>query len=349
MKLQIPKLAASFIVALMFLTGSKSVAQDVKKFEPTFTPFFWGQASVLNDETDGKNSSFQLKRSRIGAKGMVHEKIGYHFMVEGLISSQETRLLQAWINYKLHPLADIRIGQFKYPFGIEAYPGFINWKFINNSFVTVGFVKELGRKNSGESSGFFRDVGAQLAGVHKFNDSGYSVGYKVMLMNGNGILKTDNNEEKDVVLHTNLGAPLGINFGVSYFKGTFENDTNPSSLDESAFGFDFTWQHKLLAKDFRIQGEYMRANYKTAADDIEPWGFYIYGTCFVIPKVELGLRYDYYESNDKVKGGTDQKRMTLSAGYYVTKYQRINLNYEVREDDMKYTDNLLAAQFQIAF
>ena len=142
MKLQIPKLAAIFIMALMFVTVSKAVAQDVQKFEPTFTPFFWGQASVLNDESDGKILSFQLKRSRLGAKRMVHEKIGYHFMVEGLISSQETRLLQAWINYKLQPLANIRIGQFKYPFDIEAYPGVINWKFINNSFVTVGFVKE---------------------------------------------------------------------------------------------------------------------------------------------------------------------------------------------------------------
>ena len=115
MKSQIPKLVAIFIMALMFLSTSKSVAQDVQKFEPTFTPFFWGQASVLNDETDGKNSSFQLKRSRIGAKGLVYEKIGYHFMVEGLISSQETKLLQAWIDYKLHGLANIRIGQFKYP------------------------------------------------------------------------------------------------------------------------------------------------------------------------------------------------------------------------------------------
>ena len=215
--------------------------------------------------------------------------------------------------------------------------------------MTGGITKELGRKNTVESSGFFRDVGAQLGGVHKFNDSGYSVGYKVMLMNGNGILKTDNNEEKDIVLHTNLGAPLGINLGASYFKGTFENDVALGSFDETAFAFDFTWQHKLLAKDFRIQGEFMRANYKTAAEDIKPWGFYIYGTYFVIPKVELGLRYDYYDPNDKVTGGIDQKRVTLSAGYYVTKYQRINLNYEVREDDMKYTDNLLAAQFQIAF
>ena len=133
------------------LTDASALAEDETQ-EPTYRPFLWVQPSFSNDEKDGKASTFHLKRTRFGTKGMVDERVGYDLMLEGI---SDPKVMQGWIDYILHPLYTIRVGQFKYPFGIEAYPGFIHWKFINPSFVTGGIVKELGRLDPGESSGLF--------------------------------------------------------------------------------------------------------------------------------------------------------------------------------------------------
>ncbi len=344
--------AKFLILGMSFLAISPmraTFAQEAeKKFKPTFTPFLWLQSSFVNDETAGKNATFQLTRARLGASGMVREKISYHLMMEGVLGGKTTALLQAWMEYELHPLAALRIGQFKYPFGIEAYPSIIYWKFIDPSFVTNGITRELGRINPEQSSGSFRDIGVQLAGELE-SQNGFALGYKIMAMNGNGILQTDNNANNDMALRGHLKMPRGINLGASYFRGKFTSTTALAAFAESAFGVDVAWNHKALGRELRIQGEYILANYETSGDDIEPRGYYLYGAYFFLPKVELGIRYDAFQPNKNLSQTVNQKRTTLLAGYYFDKTQRITVNYEIRDDGLKGTDNILTALFQIAF
>ena len=336
-------------ISLYTLTPFGALAQSVGTSEfPTIQPFLWVQTSFIHDETPGKHSTFQLKRTRLGTKGMVHQKIGYHIMMEGVLSGKDPKVIQAWIDYRLHPFANVRFGQFKYPFGIEAYPSFTTWKFINPSFVTGGLVKELGRVNSGQASGFYRDIGVQTDGKFKINSS-YTVGYKVMVMNGNGILKTDDNGNKDVVLQANLKAPVGFQIGFSYFKGSFENAGGGMALDESAVGVDLLWNYKVRDKAYRIQGEYIVGNYKTTGKAIKPQGFYLFGTLFALPNLEVGMRYDWFEPNENAVQSTERERTTLGGAYHIHKSQQIKLNYEIINDDLRRSDNLFTAQFQVAF
>lgn len=342
-------LILTLVLVAVFLTAGLThvrAQKDCTKFKATYKPFYWLQAGFANEETEVENSTFQFRRARFGLKGMVCEKIGYHLMIEGIHGGFAPKVYQAWIDYEFSPLANIRVGQFKYPFGIEAYPGFIWWKFITPSYVTTGIVKELGRINLGDESGLLRDIGVQLSGIHEFNND-LSALYKVMLMNGNGINKTDNNDRKDIVVRGILQTP-GAKFGLSYYNGSFRPTFGPENYGEWALGGDFTWVHDVNDNVFRFQAELITASYETILDDIKPWGYYFYGTWTAIPGPEIGLRFDFYEEDRNDEDLSERKRITLGAGYYFSKGNKVVINYELIDDDVYDTDNLLNAIFQIA-
>ncbi len=335
-------------IAILAITMNFASAQtSAKKFEPSVTTFYWLQSGYLNDETDGSDPTFQFKRARVGIKGKVLDNVGYHLMIEGIHNGLEPRLYQAWIDYYLHPLANVRIGQFKYPFGLEAKPGFVFWKFIDPSFVTGGIVNNLGRINTGDSNGLFRDIGAMVSGKHKINED-FTAGYEAMVFNGNGIWNTDNNSAKDFALRGILEAPYGTHLGLAYYMGQFFNNTDSTDYDESAIGLEFMMEYELAMRMLRVQGEYIMATYKTSGADIKPAGYYVYGTYYVLPEmVELGVRYAFFEPNSDAATTVERTKTTLGATYYLGKNQLIRLNYDIIDDDVTDADNLMTLLFQI--
>lgn len=325
------------IMIIITMFSSINFAQN--DFKPTIKPQIWGQVHGLNIGSEDGESTGLLKRIRLGAKGSVYENIGYAFLFE---TASSPKLMQAWLDYNFSQYANIRVGQFKYPFGMESYVTATTWKFINPSGITNNISKTLGRKGSS-----FRDMGIQVGGKLGLAKE-VKLGYKLMVMNGNGINSADNNGKKDLAARFNCIVPLGIDFGVSYYTGNYQ-ETEEISFDESAYGVHFVMNNKLLDRELLIQGEYIAANYKTINSQIEPWGYYLYGTYFISSNIEVGLRYDYYEPDKSAETILDQSRTTFSVGYYFEKKQRINLNYELRDDSSKPDlKNLLTIQFQYA-
>ena len=98
---------------------------------------------------------------------------------------------------------------------------------------------------------------------------------------------------------------------------------------------------------FRVQAEYILANYDAAGSDIEPREFYLYGTLSALPNLDVGARYDQFEPDKN--GSAKPKRTTLTATYRIRDRQQIDLNYEIVDDDLKLAENLLTVQFQIAY
>jgi hypothetical protein len=276
----------AILAALMIsLPMTVSQAQDNTEesaFKPTVNTFLWLHTGFLNDETDNGKSTFQFKRARFGFNGKVDERIGYHLMIEGIHGGLDPRVYQAWIEYKLHPLASFRVGQFKYPFFIETYPCFVWWKFLNMSYVGSGVVRYMGRPTSNEY-GCCRDVGVQMSSNYKLNTK-WTVMSKLMLMNGNGILQTDNNNDKDVVFRLGASGPIGISFGTAFYQGTYSSSSH--GFREVAVNVYFQWLHEINGREFRLQGEVVSADYETSGADIKPFGYYVYGTHFLTPEVE---------------------------------------------------------------
>lgn len=348
MKNNIPKTA--LILAVMILLTCVMTVQAQKRATSAseIKPFVWLQTGLLNEDDNDTSPSFICRSARVGLYGKATRDIDYQLMFEAIHGADlDPKLYDAWIEYKFSRNFGLRVGQFKYPFGIEAYPGIVYWKFIDPSYVTEAIVREMGRKGAGEESGVYRDIGIEAAGRYQFEHD-YSATYNIMLMNGNGINTTDNNDHKDIVLHGNLDTPSGLKLGVSYFQGKAVSETITEGLSESAFGFDFSWKNEINDRPFMLQGELMTAIYEQRGRDPEPWGYYLYGTYFFTEEIEIGLRYDYYDPDELEPGVDNNKRATLLFGYSFAKDQLIRVNYEIIDNEYEDMDYVFQVLCQIA-
>lgn len=332
------KLLKNLITMIFLLLVSSTTTIGQEKSLPNIG--VWIMSNYTYDDTENLdlNSSFNLKHARFILKGNGAKNWGYHLMGE-MMSPKDSKpvLLQAWVSYKLNSYLRFRMGQFKYPFGYEAYPARIYWKFINPSYVTSGVAKKLGK-----DGGFFRDVGFEAAGEYAFSKK-LSGLYKFMMFNGSGINNSDFNRSKDYVLFAGLKLPMNVTLGGSYYIG--ESGFDESEVDETAFGALF----KIINKRFSAQAEYISAEYKseTEAKTI-PTGFYAFGTYKIIPAIEIGIRYDKFDKDENLENN-GASRFTFMTGYYLNKMNRVILNYEIRDDESNEDiGNLLTIQFQAA-
>jgi phosphate-selective porin len=298
------------------------------------------------DATEAKvpSSTFSIGFARFIAKGNVMDKISYQIMTDlgGLsdaaagLTTRRSILMQAWVSYDMNEYAKFRIGQYKYPFGIEGYSSITTWKFASPSYATLNISKKLGTEGR-----MFRDIGAQVSGKVSANKD-ISFFYKAMVMNGNGANMYDNNNEKDIVANLGINLPYSITVAGSYFVGK-TYDANLDGINESAFSANVA----LKQERFTLQAEYISETMDFINSSVKPSGYYLYGTYRVLPKLEVGARYDAYDRDSEVDNNS-QDRITLQTGYYFSKLNRIMINYEIRNDD---TDanlgNYLALQFQI--
>jgi len=314
-------------IIIIFTLFTTAVGQDKKEDKKKTIPLKWGVWTVSSfswDDTENLTpaSQFSLNAARLIATGEPVENVSYHVMGDFASPNYSPRFMQAWVEYKPIKYLSIRGGQFKYPFGAEAYPALIYWKFFNTSYVTADIVKKLGY-----TGGLFRDIGVQFAGGYDMSKD-LSLTYKLMVMNGTGANAKENNSPKDFVGFLGFKIIDFIDIGGSYYIGKSLPDSN--EVDESAYGV----QLKVNKEKFSFQAEYLFAKYDANAtrNEVSPNGYYAYGTYKVIPTIEFGVRYDFLDP-DKNIDNNDKSRVTLSASYLFNKKNRIMINYEIRKDD----------------
>jgi hypothetical protein len=348
-------------------------------FEPTFDPFFWLQIESQLDLGDEDEQSLMLRKARFGANGKVADDLSYHFMFDGVVGGsgeRETKLLQTFLRYSVSDVTSLRLGQFKYPFGIGTYPSFSKWDFNHPAFINGAIARDLVRRDAGTGPGFFRDFGLEVASSQQLG-SGYKFGYKVMAMNGNGILKNDDNNSLDFVGRASLSSPKKGGFGswtvgTSFYTGSLhlegDADTDPAipdeAHDEDAWGVDFRWDlHEDNLRVATVQAEMITATTESGSHDIitdgpvSPSGFYVQGTYFTSPDLFCAIRYDEFDHDEDTDGNTvdgydSRDRTTIGAGYYPygqKKLHRINVNYELHDDLAHGTDDQISVSVTLVF
>ncbi|WP_457566633.1 porin [Caldithrix abyssi] len=329
------------LIASMFI-NSFALAQGGSQNQTLPKIGVWIMSNYEYDTTEDiePNSSFGVKHARLLFKGQTTDKMGYHAMVE-LVGPADKKplLMQAWVSYTVSSFLKFRMGQFKYPFGYEAYPGRIYWKFLNPSYVTAGIVKKLGM-----TGGYFRDIGVEAAGEYALADN-FSAIYKFMVFNGTGVNARDVNSSKDYAAFIGARLPeTHLTLAGSFYRGKSLSDGTES--EESAYGILL----KFSAKKITAQAEYITAFYDAVNSDFkkEPAGFYVSGTYRFTQNIEVGLRYDQYEDDQNTANST-KTRYTFMGGYYFNKQNRIILNYEIRKDDLNHNiGDLFTVQLQTA-
>lgn len=188
-------------------------------------------ARVINDDhgsfTDRDSATmsdrFSVRRARIGATGVLNKDINYE-VVTNLVGSSSNLLDTAWANYKFTPEAQVRVGRFKQPFGLETLVSSNNISFMERSYQDqIAPGKQLGAMFHGE----------QASGL-TYSLSAYQSGFEPSSSDGNlgreGAVRLTYNLAKMI---QGAGDDVLIHVGVAGTSGSFDVVPATSSQDGS--------------------------------------------------------------------------------------------------------------------
>lgn len=302
---------------------------DVSAFEGRFG------ANALKDR-------FRLRRARVTLTGDFAEQ--FDFKVEGdfeqsdgLSSATRTGFSSTdiFINWHGIPEANIKVGQWKAPFGLENLTPDSLIFTIERSLPTGAIVPE-------------RQIGAMLWGKPLTNvlpEQKDLVTYYAGMFNGNG--RNFNNNDNNEFMYVGrlellpfkgevMGQEASFKVAGDYFFSRDETGTNISPAlnlrvnadgsltsytltspgEREAFSFD-AW---LKIGPFDLIGEYFSENVRPRGvptfSEFDPSGFYLQGSYFIIPK-KLQLVAKYESLNPGQVANDDLSSITGGINYYI--------------------------------
>lgn len=354
-----------------------------------------GQEAIFNQLTPDlkADSQFSIRRARIGIRGTgfpLDDKVNYFLLAEfgnnGVTrpggGTGSAKVTDASITLNHIKGARIRVGQFKTPGAEEGLQAIHVFDYVNFTSVTNGLLLERyfngdgsdtfvkPGSDSGEGGdankpngpvGAFRDVGIQVFDTFKIDNWEHS--YAVMIGNGNGITRGDNDDNKDTYIYWSselvYGGKGGRRQGWKIFAwnqdgkrtlttaGAGEYDRERSGLgttfrkDKIRAAFEYITADGMVVNGTdggAVAGSASNKTGTTASVNIETDGeadgWYLHFGYAVLPKLELDIRYDTYNriTNDKAKE-RQFDTTTLGAQYFYNKKTRVTLNYEIRSGE----------------
>jgi len=248
--------------------------------------------------------NFSIARARMGVKGNINENIKLSF-IGGAVEppNNSPALVNAFADFTIHPLFNLRAGQFLIPFGLEGPEPIIKNPAINRARPT----KELNTLR------MFRDIGVMTYGKYEF------ISYSIAVINGNGANVTENRYQKDVLGRLDFSLTDDLMAGVSGHLGTFESDPY-KKLSRQRWGAHAEYK----SNPFHFRGEIMlhdrELNPDTRNQDI---GGYLLGKYKIDEKWAAIGRWDYYAPdnvNDIYQG------VTLGTNYQLNGLSSLSLN-----------------------
>lgn len=293
--------------------------------------FVQAQAEAL-DQGDRRftsgNDRFYLRRARINVAGKFLEDFNFRLELEfagslGETTSMRAQLTDGYINWNRHDFAQVRVGQFKSPYGYEqlAYdPGlFTIERTLVNDRLTLS-----------------RQIGVQVAG------DGFDkrVSYATGVFNGTGVNTNANDNDDFLWAGRASGIPWRRKIGgqpAQWSTGVNSFATKDAGLAAQPveFGFDatpataardnvFTGQRTGLGVDTQVKigrfdfwAEYLRSRFEQSAGrTFEADGWYAQAAYFVVPaRVQTVLKHDTFDP-DRDTDGNATDTWTLGVNYF---------------------------------
>jgi len=292
-------------IRLVGFVQLRFIAEDTEEFD--LDPV----GSTGYGEPDGLITAFQIPRARLGFKGTMWKpwlKYALVYELSQTSGDRDAKLKDAYVEFAAKPLASIRFGQFKVPFGFqELVPDeaqLFAERAITNAFAPA------------------RDQGATILGLTSKKHFGYAAG----VFNGSGESK---NQDDTGLMYAGwvYWDPLGeyklsegspdapqqgsvVRFAAGYrtgepgrgydTAGVFEDPNN-----QDAFNVAFAWKNRR----FTATAEYYQQTTETknpppATADVDAGGWHVQGSVAAIPqKLDFGLRYAVVDSNTNAPDG----------------------------------------------
>lgn len=351
-----------------------------------------GQNAIFNQQRPNltTNKGFNVLRARLGVRGTgmpLDSNVNYFLLAEfgnnGITAEGggSVKITDASVTLNHIPGARIRVGQFKTPGSEEGLQAIHVFDYINFTNATNGLLLE--RYFDGDGSGTnvvpgtpptfnnsgdanrpngpvsaFRDTGIQVFDIFKVGEWEHS--YAVMIGNGNGITRSDNDNNSETYLYWSselvFGGKGARRQGWKLFAWT--QDGKRTLTTEGAGEYDRTRSGvgtTFKKNKYRAAFEYMTAdgmifngtdggalpgaasnngqtissfNVETKG---EADGAYVHFGYAITPDWEIDLRYDVYNRMTNVAAKERKfETTTLGAQYFFNKKSRLIINYEAR-------------------
>jgi phosphate-selective porin len=313
--------------------------------------------------TNGDNR-FYLRRARLNATGTFLEEFDFRFEMDlagslGNTSGYRGQLTDGYINWTRYAAANVRVGQFKTPFGFEQLYG-------DPRLLTIE------RSMANDRLTLNRQIGVQLGGDLLDKRLSYAVG----TFNGNGVNTNANDNNKLDAVGRVSGIPwrgeLGgekasWSIGVDGFSADDTSlaltsdlgiDSTPTTSDRDGI---FTGKRHGVGVDsqfvsgpFELWAEYLRTRFEPAnhipSAKSQAVGGYLQASLFLVPKkFQIVVKQETFDPNDDIdKNQTDTT--TLGLNYYIHGHDlKLMADYlRVKAGRLSSQDKVLA-RLQIAF
>jgi hypothetical protein len=361
-----------------------------------FKPYLFlqtrGQLNYYDDEGLDKaynqdnvaNSGFAVPYAILGFTGKTFGCLDYNLSINAAATGANV-LQQAWIDYSISPAARFRAGKFKTPF-THAYLttlGETLFPMLPTSLTTSAIMPHtLNAVNPQMGTGF--DVGVEFHGQARLKPATqWLMGYEVGLWNGsgsvvNGASKTFSDDWHIPSLlyagrltfmpwgsmpmtqgNSRMLKGRHMQFGVS---GGLNVESESESTNDARLGAEFSmlynrwyvgaeayWMHVGFTSRQKIDTKF---NY---------WGAYGQVGYFLLPTLQMGLRYDFMDRNSSSKDGflnmpafvcnyyIPKVHLKLSAMYQFTGRYGHDTQLDRDNDDLGISTHHASLQVQFSF
>ena len=299
-----------------------------------------------------ENDSFTVRRARIGVSGKFMEDFEYKIQTDvggtgAAIRAQQT---DGYINWSKYEPANIKVGQFKTPFGYEQ---------LTSDTKTLTIERSL----PNDHLTFSRQIGLAVHG--KVADS--RIRYTAGLFNGNNVNIGTNDDDnfmyagrlEGTVVKTDV-ADQPLNWDVAV-NGVISHDTSVSRSRMGFAGNTFSGERRAAGIDtqvtwgrFGLYGELLFVNFQpdpgvAASTDFDAIGGYVAGTFDILPK-KLQAVLKYETADTEGVGTIDGDVYTAGLTYFVRGNNiKLMANYLYGEPDAADSAGRLLFRAQVAF
>lgn len=288
------------------------------------------QSRFENNQQRDPHTDFLLRRARIKLQADVTKNASAVIQWDGAGGSVSP--LDAYVDLKSNTGGwYARFGQFRLPFGYEAFYESSNVRLApeRSRVVTTLFPFSV------------RDRGIFVARELKGKPSFY-----LGAVNGNGINGRDNNNDKDYIAHVEVPIGASTSFGVSGYSGKFTTigaNNARTDTDRDRWGVNL----QTLLGPVELHTEYIAG--KHAGQTVD--GGYIQAA---LPTVRIPggtpfVKYDWYDPSNGAASDYFS-RWTLGYAYELDKSTRLTLAHEDAKDNATTgKDDITTFQVQVKF